>query len=184
MSNNRSSFSWLPGGLIVVGIILISLWGVHRYFYNQSIALSDALIASYANQQQSIPVPIHISVGDSVSLPVVESGRLPDGTWAVSDTSANHVRQSANPGEEGNIIIYAHNLDRLFGKIQWINKGTIVRIRTTDGALYSYQVISTSIVYPSQTQLLLPTKHETLTLYTCTGLFDSQRFVVQAVPVK
>lgn len=180
---HRSILSWLPGALIIVGILLVTFWSIHKYFYNQSIALSDALLATYASQPSSIPLPIHITVGDSVSLPVVESGRIENGTWAVSDTSANHVRQSASPGQEGNDIIYAHNLLRLFGKIQSTKIGENITVRTTDGNLYTYQVISITIVDPSQTELLQPTKHEALTLYTCTGLLDSQRFVVRAIPV-
>lgn len=178
----HSPFPWLPLVLIIIGISLMSFWVVHRYFYDQSIALSKALIASYTAESSSIPTPIHITIGNSVSLPVVESGRTKNGDWAISDTSANHVRESALPGTPGNIIIYAHNLDRLFGKIQWVQKGETIRVRTTDGQLYTYKVIATTTVYPSQTELLQPTKHEVLTLYTCTGLFDSQRFVVQAIP--
>ena len=158
------------------------LWGVHRYFYNQTMSLSDTILAQYAKQPSSIPAPIHIAVG-SISLPVVESGKVGD-TWAISQTSANHVRESAMPGTQGNIIIYAHNTSSLFGKLEDVKVGDQVGIRTTDGLLHRYSVTSIQWVTPGHTELLSPTTHETLTLYTCAGLLDSLRIVIQAIPSK
>lgn len=90
--------------------------------------------------------------------------------------------QSALPGENGNIILYGHNLNTIFGYLMDTKIGAIVNIRMTDGSLHRYTVTETQVVAPSQTQLLAPTTHEVLTLYTCTGLLDSLRFVVRAIP--
>ena len=182
-TSHHSHFSWLPWALIVVGVVLMSLWGIHRYFYNQSIALSDALLSTYASEPSSVPTPTHITIGNSISLPIVEAGRLPDGTWAVSNTNANHVRQSANPGERGNIIIYAHNTPNLFGPLDKVKIGDQITVRTTDGISHKYIVASVTWATPEHTELLLPTTIETLTIYTCAGLLDSLRDVVRAVPV-
>ena len=105
-----------------------------------------------------------------------------NGAWTVSATSANHVIQSALPGENGNIIIYGHNLNTIFGYLMNIQVGSIVNLRNSDGSLHIYTVTSTEYVNPNQTELLAPTTNEVLTLYTCTGLLDSLRFVVRAVP--
>jgi LPXTG-site transpeptidase (sortase) family protein len=171
-----------PIALVILGTFLVGLWGVHRYFYNRSISLSDALIASYAQEATQTALPIHIQIGAKISLPVVEAGKV-EGKWTVSQTSANHVRESALPGEAGNIIIYGHNLNRIFGYLPDTKIGDIVEIRTTDGTLHAYQVSKTSFVSPTQTDLLAPTATETLTLYTCVGLLDSLRFVVVATPI-
>jgi len=168
--------------LIIFGVILMSLWGIHRYFYNQTMSISNAILAQYAKEPSTVPPPIHISIGN-ISLPVVEAGKVGD-TWAISQTSANHVRESALPGTRGNIIIYAHNTNNLFGKLEDSKVGDPISIRTTDGLLHRYTVISVQWVTPGHTELLSPTPHETLTLYTCAGLLDSLRNVVQAVPAK
>jgi sortase (surface protein transpeptidase) len=169
--------------LIAFGMLLVSLWGIHRYFYDQAMTLSGAILAQYAKEPATQPLPIHITVGNSISLPVVESGKV-DGTWAISQTGANHVSESAVPGTRGNTIIYAHNAGNLFGPLDKITVGAPIAVRTTDGELHRYTVASVSWVTPGHTELLLPTTIETLTLYTCAGILDSLRIVVRAIPAK
>jgi LPXTG-site transpeptidase (sortase) family protein len=184
MKKRRSKFLFRGGNvLIITGIILMALWGVHRFFYNRSLSLSDAILASYAQTHSEVAYPIHITIGEAIRLPVVESGKV-NGVWAVSQTSANHVQASALPGEAGNIIIYGHNLNTIFGYLVDQRVGTVVDIRTNDGKLHKYKISDIHIVDPSQTDLLAPTTTEILTLYTCTGFLDSQRFVARATPVK
>jgi LPXTG-site transpeptidase (sortase) family protein len=173
--------SRFPIILIVIGLTLISIWGIHQYFYTRSLSLSDALLASFAEEKLTGALPIHIAIGDRIRLPVVESGKQ-DGVWAISQTSANHVRNSAVPGEMNNIIFYAHNTAPLFGPLDKVNVGDPIAIRMTDGSLHRYTVVSTAWVTTGHTELLSPTTHELLTLYTCGGLLDSLRIVVQALP--
>jgi LPXTG-site transpeptidase (sortase) family protein len=174
--------SRFPLVLVSFGLVLLALWGVHRYFYIRSMSLSDAILARYA-KETGMSAPVSISVGDTIHLPVVEAGNV-DGTWAISNTAANHVHQSASPGGRGNIVIYAHNTASLFSPLDTVRIGTPITIRTSDGALHQYIVASVSWVTPGHTELLLPTTIETLTLYTCAGLLDSLRIVVRAVPAK
>ena len=169
--------------LLSFGLVLLTLWGVHRYCYIRSLTLSDAILAAFAHQKTQGAYPIHITVGTSINLPVVEAGKM-DGSWAISQTSANHVHESALPGTRGNTIIYAHNARDLFGPLDKVTIGTAIVVRTTDGELHHYIVASISWVTPGHTELLLPTPTETLTLYTCAGLLDSLRIVVRAVPAK
>jgi len=176
--------SRFPLILITIGLALLTLWGVHRYFYTRSISLSDAILAAYkARRTATTSYPIHIEIDNITNVPVVESGKE-KGVWTISQTSANHFIQSAVPGENGNIIIYGHNLNSIFGYLMNIQTGAIVNIRQSDGSLHTYSVTDTQYVVPNQTALLAPTTHEVLTLYTCTGLLDSLRFVVRAVPAK
>jgi LPXTG-site transpeptidase (sortase) family protein len=180
----RKKQSRFPLILVSFGLVLVAVWGVHRYFYSRSISLSDTILAAYkARRPETAAYPIHITISGITSVPVVEAGRE-NGVWTVSTTSANHVIQSALPGENGNIIIYGHNANKIFGYLMDIKTGAIVNIRESDGSLHTYTVTDTKYVFPSQTQLLSPTTHEVLTLYTCTGLLDSLRFVVRAVPAK
>lgn len=114
-------------------------------------------------------------------MPITEAS-ISQGVWQVSETGASHLSSSESPGKKGNIIIYAHNLTRLFGPIVNVKKGDLIMVRTKK-ALYTYVVEKTYTVSPDQIELLLPTKSEVLTLYTCTGFLDSKRFVIQARPI-
>lgn len=179
----RAKSSKFPIFLIALGLLLVSLWGLHRYFYDQAMTLSNAILAKYAKESVTRAFPVHITIANSISLPVVEAGKVGD-TWAISQTSANHVRESATPGTRGNSIIYAHNSGNLFGPLDKVTIGEPVTIRTSDGAIHRYLVASTTWVTPGHTELLSPTTTETLTLYTCAGILDSLRIVVRAVPAK
>ncbi len=170
-----------PTILIVIGGMMLMLWGTHRFLYNRSLELSQSLISTYAQKPASAAVPLRITVGERINVPIVEAGRV-NGVWGISDTSANHVHQSAQPGQQGNIVIYGHNLNTIFGYLVDAKVGTLVKIYTTDGKAYQYKISDIHVVSPSQTDLLKPTEVETLTLYTCTGLLDSLRFVARAVP--
>lgn len=178
----RKTTQWLPIFLIVMGGLLLSLWGLHKFTYNRALSISEKLLSTYKAQKTETALPIHISIGTLISLPVVEAGRE-NGVWAVSQTSANHVKQSALPNEKGNIIIYGHNLKKIFGYLSDTKIGDVIRIRMTDGALYQYKVTETHYVSPSNTALLAPTQNEVLTVYTCAGLLDSLRFVVRATRI-
>lgn len=179
----KRAASKLPAVLIIVGLLLIGVWGLHRYLYARSLSLSDALVASYKTDHTLGAFPIHISVGDKIRIQVVEATKV-NGTLAVSQAAANHLLESALPGENGNVIIYGHNLNTIFGYLVDAKVGDPVRIYTNDGKLHAYTITQIQIVDPSQTALLSPTTREVLTLYTCTGLLDSLRFVARAEPVK
>jgi LPXTG-site transpeptidase (sortase) family protein len=168
--------------LISFGLLLLSIWGIHKYFYNQSMSLSDTILASYAKKNPTDVLPVHITVGKTISLPIVESGKQ-EGVWAISQTKANHVTSSSVPGSLGNTIIYAHNAPNLFGPLDKAQKGDPIAIRLSDGSLHKYIVTEVSWVTPSHTELLSPANHEVITVYTCGGLLDSLRIVVRAIPV-
>lgn len=176
--NKRDSFPYI---LISLGLVLLSTWGVHRFYYNQSIALSDSLLALYSEQKQS-EIPSLISIEGLPTLSIVEAGKI-NNTWTVSPTAANHVRQSGNPGNPGNIIIYGHNTKKVFKNLRKVKPGETVKLTTAEGRQFTYRVISTQVVDPSQTALLSPTNAEALTIYTCYGLLDSKRLVVRAIPI-
>lgn len=173
----------LPLILITIGILLVGIWGLHRYLYTRSLSLSDALVASYKARRTDLAFPIHISVGDKINIRVVEATKV-NGMLAVSPTAANHLLASALPGEDGNIIIYGHNLNTIFGYLVDTRVGDRVIMFTNDGRSHRYTITEIHIVDPSQTGLLAPTTREVLTLYTCTGFLDSLRFVARAMPVQ
>ncbi|MDZ4229403.1 MAG: sortase, partial [Patescibacteria group bacterium] len=115
----------------------------------------------------------------NLHLPITEA-TVTDGSWEISPDGASHWDNSANPGETGNIVIYGHNKTNLFGPIRWLSLGEEVTITDADGNEHRYRITETATVSPNQIEYIQPKNEETLTLYTCTGLFDSQRYVVIA----
>lgn len=157
------------------------IWGIHKIMYARSISLTDTLLRSFSIHQGIHSVPVSIHIPGTLSLPIVESGKI-HGVWIISNTSANHVQQSAVPGESGNIIIYAHNTYALFGPLQTVKIGDRIQIRTKDTVMHQYTVTLVHEVDVDNTFSLQPTQSEVLTLYTCSGFLDSKRLIVRAVP--
>ena len=60
--------------------------------------------------------------------------------------------------------------------------GDSIILKTESNQEYSYSVSEILTVIPDQTEVLAPTDHEVLTLYTCTGLLDQKRLIVKALP--
>jgi len=116
----------------------------------------------------------------SVDLLVVEAPVI-KGFWEVSETSASHGVGSANPGEPGNTVIFAHARKGLFLPIRDIEAGETVYVLTKD-RWHAYTVSETKLVAPNDVEVIAPTADETLTLFTCSGFLDTKRLIVIAKP--
>jgi sortase A len=76
-----------------------------------------------------------------------------------------HLMGSAGPGERGNLVLAGHR-DTFFRKLRGIRKGDEVTVKGPDGE-FQYQVESTAVVKPDQTEVLRPDGGSILTLITC-----------------
>jgi LPXTG-site transpeptidase (sortase) family protein len=175
-----------PEILIGLGVIFIALSLGHRYLRDRSLRLDQALVDTYVSSQpvlsQSPNYPIHISIPWYIDVDI-EPQVYVDGEWTVSPNNASYLTASALPGEIGNIIIYGHNKRTIMGNIRALKGYEKITVTLADGTTKLYQVQSMKEVSPTRTELLKQTDHEVLTLYTCSGLMDSKRFVVRAIPV-
>ena len=77
----------------------------------------------------------------------------------------------------------SHQTARAICQLANVKKGDLIYALTKD-KWYKYKVNKITAVYPNQTQVIMPTKVETLTLYTCTGFYDEKRLIVTALPIK
>jgi len=165
---------------IVLGVLLISLFVGYR--------LNRARILSFAGTPGNASVsglskPVSIEIPSlKVSL-AVEEAAIKNGIWQISPKNVSHLETSAVPGQGGKIVIYGHNKASILGNLRLIKVGEKIYLKNQSGKIYSYMVEKTVVVSPKEIQYVEKTSEEVLTLYTCTGLFDSQRFVVIAGPL-
>lgn len=96
--------------------------------------------------------------------------------------AAGHIAGTALPGQPGNAGISAHR-DTFFRPLRNIRKDDAITITTLHGAL-RYRVVSTSIVDPSDVEVLDQGGEEALTLVTCYPFYfvgaAPRRFIVRA----
>lgn len=163
-----------------VGLLLLSVFFAWR--------VSQLLRLSFykADFQTSVVVGIEVTKINipkvNLDLPVTLTS-ISNGVWEVPQAAVGHLDQSAKINSNGNIVLYAHNTNNLFGPIRWLNPGDEIFLTGIDGRGYKYQVSETITVKPNVVDYVLPTDSEKLTLFTCTGLFDLERFIVVATPV-
>jgi len=89
---------------------------------------------------------------------------------------------SANPGESSNVVLTAHNdiFGEIFRDLDLLKPGDEV-ILVTNQHTYTYLVVDTKIVEPTQVEVMDPTKDPIVTLISCYPyLVDNKRIVVTA----
>jgi len=101
---------------------------------------------------------------------------------AILKRGAGHVPHTALPGQPGNICIAAHR-DKFFRALRFIKPHDEIVLDTSQGEM-RFVVNSTSIVKPTDIQVLLPAPNRDLTLVTCYPFYyvghAPKRFIVHA----
>ncbi len=175
---------------VITSFLLVCLVGQLLFatglylLYHQTMLSFKVAPSVVVDSQLRGPEPTEVQIQRlGIDLTVIPA-QIKDGIWETSDTMATHLNTSARPLESGNIVIYAHNKQNMFGPLLWVQTGDEITLTTQDNHQFTYQVTQTKTVKPEEVEVVLPTNHEELTLYTCTGFLDSLRFVVKAEPVE
>jgi len=100
--------------------------------------------------------------------------------WESTKKGVSYLSTSPIPGELGNSIIYGHNYPNLLKDLTKVKVGDEIAIVFENGGEKIFEVRFTQEVGPNQSSILNPTEDKRITLYTCSGFFDSKRFVVTA----
>jgi LPXTG-site transpeptidase (sortase) family protein len=108
----------------------------------------------------------------------LEKDTIKYGLWPLSDSHPVYLETSGTPEKPGNIVIYGHNTSKIFGNLSSVKEGSEVTIITNNNQSLTYKIDSIKKVFPQDVQILEQGREERITLFTCTGLFDSMRLVV------
>jgi LPXTG-site transpeptidase (sortase) family protein len=176
----KKLLSWF---LILQSLSLLTVGAYQLYLHETPTLLS---FNNYSYAQPATPsmngmAPSHISIPKlGISLPIYKS-TIVNNVWQTTDLGASYLISSPLPGSKGNSIMYAHNWVSLFGPLQSAKVGQEVIVTYPNGKKKTFVIEYTSVVSPDESSILAPSKDNRLTLYTCTGLFDSHRFVAVAI---
>lgn len=171
--------NFLPFFLISFGLVLIGfVFGIR--VSQRILSFNEKPKAVVQVQAKNIPARINIPK-IKISLPVDVSS-IKGGVWEISPRNASFLDISEGLGQGGNTVIYGHNKNSIFGPIRWLKKGDEIEVVDKSGKAFKYEVVETVTVGPDAIEYVEPKDNEILTLYTCTGLFDSKRYIVIAHP--
>ncbi len=167
---------------IILGIFCYTL-GIYNIWL--SIDPHRLSFTKYSYAQTVSPekkqLPEKIIIKDlNINLNIIPS-HVVDNKWETTDMGASYLQSSPIPGDDGNSIIYAHNWASLFANLVYAVPGQEIQIRYADNSTKTFVIKYTSSVTPDNSTILAPSNDKRITLYTCTGFLDSQRFIVVAV---
>ena len=111
-----------------------------------------------------------------IDAPVVQG----DGWEQLKKGVGQHI-VSTNPGENGNIVLSAHNdiFGEIFRYLDKLNPGDEI-VLFTNQRVYVYVITRTRILEPTEINVMEPTTDPSITLISCYPyLVDDQRIVVQ-----
>jgi len=162
----------------LIGVTLL-IFGSINYYKARILSFNKVPVATQKMTENSdIPVEIIIP---SINIDLkVDPGEIKSGVWQISAVNATFLASSAIPGNNGNTVIYGHNQKIIFGNLPYLSIGQKIIVKTKSGKIYNYIAKNKYFVGQDRVDLVSPTNEEVLTIYTCWGLFDSQRVVVIA----
>ncbi len=169
--------------LFILAGILFYAFGIYNIYLRENPAKLSfdhlAVAQKQTPKEKKLPTKVTInSVG--IDIPVYETG-MKGNVPATIENGASYFNQSPLPGEKGNSIIYAHNWSNLFGPLVSVKPGDEVEVTYADGSKKKFAIEYVSVVEPSESTIIAPSKDSRITLYTCTGFLDSKRFVAVAI---
>lgn len=170
-ARGRDVRSLVPYGLIVVGAVVLLYVGTQ---YGLMIHDQHKLEQEWADQN-SAPAgpalnPASSAVDDRlvrITIPKINVDAI-----VVEGTSSKallrgpgHIRSSAYPGEQGNVVISAHR-DTFFRHIVELKNGDQIQLQR-GGITYTYEVTGKKITDPNDVSVIQQTQEPRLTLITC-----------------
>lgn len=163
------SFSMIATGFLSLAALL------SIYFYKNNLASVPQTPKTNFLTFENTASPVRIMVGETgINIPIKEAPN-----YSFSDSQAIFINSSQKIGT-GNSVIYAHNWDKLFGKLAKVKMGDTLRVFLANGQKFDYQVSQKHLVSPQTLGILAPTRDSRLTLFTCAGFLDKDRLVVVA----
>lgn len=161
----------------MTGLLCLGIWAWNQgdsYLYqsHQGRRLAALLGRPHGRRQVGGPASAGAASGAEDPIGRIEITRLGVSAMIAEGTDSRtlrravgHVPRTALPGDPGNVVLAGHR-DSFFRRLKEVRPGDHVRITTPD-SVFEYDVESTQIVGPAQTDVLAPTQKPSLTLITC-----------------
>lgn len=140
------------------------------------------LVQSLGNIPVPTPGPEHARNIQIDALDIYATIVQGDGWEQLKKGVGQHIG-SANPGENGNIVLTAHNdvFGSIFRYLDRLKPGDEVVVYTSHKA-YTYTITGTEIVEPTQVEVMAPTEDPTITLISCYPyMINNKRIVVKGI---
>lgn len=113
----------------------------------------------------------------NIELPIVDGiYNEADDSWTLSDNMAHYATPTpVLNDQQGNTLIYGHNYDWIFGKLNKLSPGDTVVLHSDSGRIFTYAYERTEYLQPDDMTVFNPVQKPMLTLQTCSGNWNELR---------
>lgn len=147
----------------------------------QNDVIQQARFAPAQSVPPSLQDPVSLTIPD---LPNVNNASIFSGDdWETLQKGIGHMRGSGLPGSNQNVVLTGHNdiYGEIFRYLSTLELGDLIYLRAADGKEYTYEVVDSREVLPTEIAVLHPDRGAIVTLITCHPYqVDTHRWVVTA----
>jgi len=176
--------------LVIVGVIVIPvfLWSQNTHAVASIPVVSTTTPSTIPTAVTPTPTPkitglvygtpVRLSIPNiGLNLPIVNGTYNPKTqAWSLSNDVAQYATITAKPNnEQGNTLIYGHDINTVFAATANLKVGDQLLIFTDNNHILSYTYTGSDNVSPNNTNILSYTGPARITLLTCSGWFSSLR---------
>lgn len=177
---HKLSYFFLALSLLCFLISGYFVW--ERYYDPGRLAFIGGEIPQPLSASPSAGFPVFLSIPDLDIHQDVYPSRVEKNLWPTTSKGISYLLSSDEPGM-GNAVFYGHNWPRILGDLGRARIGQTIEVTIKSGKKLRFRITGIQVVSPKAVEILAPTDNPRITLYTCTGFFDSMRLVVVATPV-
>ncbi len=173
---------WVVAAALTAALILNRLYLRYRVIPIEYSVGTPSIMDQSPEVESAVSTPIYPFMSIErlgVTLPIYPA-RVVGGKWETTTKGLSHASNSAGFGSSGNTVIYGHNWPNMLKRLPDLKPGDVITVSLSESEVITYTVTYTATIAPDDTSLTRNTADSRLTLYTCIGLLDRDRYVVVA----
>jgi len=173
---------WVVAAALTAALILNRLYLRYRVIPIEYSVVPPSIMDQTSELESPVATPIYPFIRIEqlgLTLPIYPA-TVVGGKWETTAKGISHASNSAGFGSTGNAVIYGHNWPNMLKRLPDLKPGDLITVQTSESEVITYTVTYTATIAPGDTSLTRSTTDSRLTLYTCIGLLDRDRYVVVA----
>lgn len=173
---------WVVAAALTAALILNRLYLRYRVIPIEYSVVPPSIMDQSSEVESPVATPIYPVLRVErlgLTLPIYPA-RVVGGKWETTAKGLSHASNSAGLGSSGNTVIYGHNWPNMLKRLPDLKPGDVITVSLSESEVITYTVTYTATIAPDDASLTRNTTDSRLTLYTCSGLLDRDRYVVVA----
>ncbi len=173
---------WVMAAALTAALILNRLYLRYRVIPIEYSVVPPSIMDQSSEVESPVATPIYPFMRIEqlgITLPIYPA-TVVGGKWETTTKGLSYASNSAGFGSSGNTVIYGHNWPNMLKRLPDLKPGDLITVSLSESEMIAYTVTYAATIAPDDTSLTRNTADSRLTLYTCIGLLDRDRYVVVA----